>query len=292
MKILIVIVAACGVVGIGFFLFTHYIYVPTPSSVVEELPTPTTTRSLEGVVTAVNLDGMMVDGPGLVTLKTADGESHTIALASMGRSMCVAKDTVAEVSEVVIGDTVRVSGTQTEDGNIIPCESVEDYFNVVRTYTNTDLGVSFTYDVGPHGFTLTEATATVATINKGGVVLMETTEAQMLANREDSEGPPTITVQVYENKDAESAAAWIETHPLQSNNELKIGEPKDVVVGGVPAIEYLVDGLYRIDTIIVAHDSSIYVVTGSYLEENSLVRSQFLSLIQTLTFIPEMVTNQ
>lgn len=86
--------------------------------------------SVEGRVTLVDLEGMAVDGPGKITVATADGSVKVIAIPSMGINLCAAKDDIASVSEVTAGDTVSARGAIGPDGEIVPCEKSTHYFRI------------------------------------------------------------------------------------------------------------------------------------------------------------------
>jgi hypothetical protein len=90
------------------------------------------TREVVGTVTAVNTEMAALDGPFLVTLETeADGEA-TIVIPSMGILLCAAQDAIVAVDDIEVGATVEARGAVNEEGQIVPCESEEDYVRVVE----------------------------------------------------------------------------------------------------------------------------------------------------------------
>lgn len=92
---------------------------------------PAEDRTYSGVVTFVDLHQMMVDGPGIVMIRTdAGAEAKILVPARIG--LCKAKDSVADVSELKAGQTVEARGSLGEDGAIIPCESEAHYLRVTK----------------------------------------------------------------------------------------------------------------------------------------------------------------
>lgn len=102
-----------------------------PEVVQEETPTEVTeTRDARGVVTNIDLEGMMVDGPGLITIRTDADAVAVIAIPSMGLPMCPAKEFIADLATITEGDTVSVRGEVNVDGRIMPCASVDHYLKI------------------------------------------------------------------------------------------------------------------------------------------------------------------
>ena len=116
------------------------------------------------------------------------------------------------------------------------------------------------------------------------VVFMLKEDFAQLQSDVPREGPPTISISVYKNEAGSAAREWAESHPQFSNVPLMIGESRDVRFGGAQGIRYMVDGLYPMDTVILAHDARIYIVSGAYLDENSLQRQDFGPLLDSMMF--------
>ena len=85
---------------------------------------------VSGTVSNINTEGVAVDGPALVSLTTQSGV-ETIAVPSMGRNLCAAKDTVVDVYTLKAGDRVEVRGTRDPEGRIVPCEDASHYMRLV-----------------------------------------------------------------------------------------------------------------------------------------------------------------
>lgn len=85
---------------------------------------------IQGTVSSVDLEQVMVDGPAVITLETADDSTVEIRVPSMGRNLCLATD-LADPYQIEIGDTVEVNGTMDEEGAIVPCASEEHFLRVI-----------------------------------------------------------------------------------------------------------------------------------------------------------------
>lgn len=86
-----------------------------------------TGRSVSGVVSSLDLEQAMVDGPYVVVIKTESGSEETVHVPSMGIRLCAAPEKIMSPSELKAGDRVEVKGTLTAEGFIIPCESADHY---------------------------------------------------------------------------------------------------------------------------------------------------------------------
>src|SRR3989344_3027470 len=167
-------------------------------------------------------------------------------------------------------------------------ESFERGDELWSRYTNEDVGFSFEYRERPQGYFLQEprgadehpdfAEALVLTNKKEHEELLQSTNGR--------EGPPTITMLIFNNPERLSPSMWADANLGLSNIGLIRGEVVETSVAGAPAIRYTADGLYLSDTLIVANGGYIYAITGSYLEENSRIRQDFEPFLASITFIP------
>ncbi len=99
------------------------------------------------------------------------------------------------------------------------------------------------------------------------------------------EGPATIDVHVYKNTDRLAPSVWASANPLLSNIELARSDIEEGAVDGANAVRYLVDGLYLIETAIVAQGTMIYVVTGGYVSEDDWTYLDFEDFLNSIEFI-------
>lgn len=246
------------------------------------------TRSYSGEVTAVDLTQMASDGPARISFTTSDGRAYVIAVPSMGRPLCAAKDAIAAPEAAAVGDLVEVSGAIAEDGSIVPCESESDYLRIIGVINDTELSVTFPYRKGPNGYVMEPVPARPGAdpdFVKGYTFMLESDYRELQNATEPREGPPTIQMRAYRNPSYLTAALWPGEHPRESNIELALSAPVDTLVGGEGAVRYTADGLYATDTYVVTSGSYIYLFTGAYIDENSVQRTDFNAMIRSVAFI-------
>lgn len=244
------------------------------------------TASFFGVVTSVDLNQMTFDGPGLVTFVTDANETHTTAVASMGRNLCTAKDKIADVYTVEVGDSVKVGGEKAEDGRIVPCMGSGDYLVVTSLYKNNDLGFSFEYEKSPKGYIAQEILSINNPLFAGGVVLTGRSEYEEIKQSLDArEGPPTISVEVYKNTEILSPALWVTKHPKESNSGMMLGATTETTVGGANAVQYTADGLYATNTYVIAHANYMFVLRGAYLDQATSMYIDFQNIVDSFKFL-------
>jgi hypothetical protein len=87
-------------------------------------------KTVTGVVTEIDKEKMMVDGPLVIALMTDDSGVEVIAVPSMGRNLCVAKDSIVDADNVEVGDVVTVKGDVDMDGYIVPCMNEAHFLRI------------------------------------------------------------------------------------------------------------------------------------------------------------------
>lgn len=251
------------------------------------MPSVSTSETVEetGTVTAVDLSQMALDGPAVVTFEAEDG-TYTIAIPSMGINLCAARESIDDVSEVAVGDTVAVKGQRDSEGHIVPCENEVHFFNVTKQYTNEEIGFSFSY---PAGYVLEENLSGFSEHPQfvhGLMLTDKQDQAAFQASTDAREGPPTIQVRVIRNTSMLSPSVWVEQNPSESNTALALNAPEEAVVGGANAVRYLVDGLYVMNTHVVAHGGYIFILLGNTLDESSAISQAYGEIVDSFSFIP------
>ena len=189
------------------------------------------------------------------------------------------------------GDKFVDPSALTYDGssslNVFKKESCVEDVNY-KTYFNDRLGLEFKYRESPDGYVLRENLPTQSEASAGLVstlVLMREADAKSPVP-EGGEYPPAITVRVVKNDKKEWPQAWAEAHNAWSNINLKQAEPVEYTVGGAKAVRYPADGLYASDNIVATHGEFAYVISGSYLDESSKIRQDFLPFVESISFVP------
>lgn len=173
------------------------------------------------------------------------------------------------------------------DDEEVAIDATQDY----QTYTNTTSGIMFEYKTAPDGYVVDDLSSFIG-IEDTSVIqvlrVMNEREKIELENSEGGrEGPPVITVMVFENNMKQTASQWVDATPRYSNIQLALGEvDRDAVVAGANAVRYRTDGLYQADNVVVAHGAYMYHFIGAFLEEDSIIHQDFKKLVDSVTFIP------
>lgn len=153
-------------------------------------------------------------------------------------------------------------------------------------FKDAHTGITFEYPESDEGYTLTDLNTKNTPLLEKAVVLGRKRDTLADTAAMPLESAPAIAVSVYKNTDNEALRDWVNSHKLYSNISLKVDEPADLTIGEANAVRYTTDGLYRADNVIIAHGGNMYVLTGSYLDENAQIHKDFLSLLGTIEFIP------
>ena len=287
MRSLWIFIVIIALILLGLFITLTKPRATDQGAIVEEVAAPIAVA--EGRVTAVDRNQMVADGPGLVTIESAAGAQNVIAVPSMGRLLCAALGSVADVYAIEVGDMVSVRGARNEEGHIVPCDDAGHYLKVRGTYLDPNNSFSFSYEKGPSGYVLEESEVTLPE-EVVALTLTETPEFEAMQDPDVvREGPATIQVHVFKNPLKYSSFVWVERNPVASGKDRILSPIEETVLGGANAARYTVDGLYAADTIVAAHGDHVYMLTGMYVSEESKMYSDFLALIDTFTF-PAPVT--
>ena len=278
---LLIVVVVAALLG-GFLLLSNYIHTARNGGA----KTEDTSATVSGTIVLVDTAPLAYDGNARITIQTATGEERIVEVPAR-INLCKAAGNIVDVSVLEKGDAAEAFGAVNSEGAVVPCESETHYFRATGAYVNPALGFKFVYTKDayvlsspPHG---NEEEADFEEV----YVLTGRKEYEEMQNAtEPREGSPTITLSVYKNSKKQQPLAWAKENAAASNIGLALGEPKDAVVGGANAIRYTVDGLYRMDTFVVAHGGFIYLISGAYMDEDSQIRKDFEPLLNSLTFIP------
>jgi hypothetical protein len=156
-------------------------------------------------------------------------------------------------------------------------------------FSDPSIGLSFNYPAGPNGLSLTEqpGDGTEPALLKTLTLLRSEDALRMETNPPiGGEGPAAISVAIFKNEQREFPLAAAQRFTTYSNYNLKTSDEREVVVGGANAIAYTTDGLFPAETIVVAHDSYIYIFTGQFETPDSSLKQLFADLVESVTFIP------
>jgi hypothetical protein len=153
-------------------------------------------------------------------------------------------------------------------------------------YTDEKTGFTFMYRKEPNGYILEESIQGEGENHVKTIVLMLESDYKALQQSTDArEGPPVISLQIFENVEKVQPGVWADRNSSISNVGLSLTDIEETVVAEANAVRYTADGLYPIDTVIIAHAGYIFMLSGSYLESSSAIREDFQPFIDSLSFI-------
>lgn len=182
-----------------------------------------------------------------------------------------------------------VNTTKTEEETVTQSEETNGTSTDSGSVREEALGIAFAYEPGPDGYRLIRPeTEDEYPSLLASFVLMQEADYQSVerGERDGGEGPPTINVLVFENEDGLDPKTWAEGNNAISGIGLVLsGEPESGSISGAPALHYIADGLYATDTYVVASGEHIYLLTGSYIEAESKIHSDFETFLSSIQFI-------
>ena len=150
---------------------------------------------------------------------------------------------------------------------------------VLTTFNSDELGLSFDY---PASYTLETHADGNDERNWTTLVLVERSILEEYEGA--SEGPPSITVQVFNNIENYDLEEWITTtsysnYKLATDDTLLSGE-----VGGEPARAYAYSGLSENNAVVVAHEGNIYLFAVGWLTQDDKNINDFGHLLESVSF--------
>lgn len=147
----------------------------------------------------------------------------------------------------------------------------------MRTYSSAEYGISFSY---PSRYLLAEHDSLGSALRKHHAITLLRREDLPLP--ENGEGPPAITIDIYQNNlDKQTTEQWIRNSSA-SNFKLGSGLLTRTTVSGLPALSYNWSGLYEGTTVAVAEPNWIYAISGTYMDANSPIVRDFKALTESV----------
>jgi hypothetical protein len=159
-----------------------------------------------------------------------------------------------------------------------------DNLSEMESYLSEKLGLEFEY---PKTYFIQEIEESTEERFRTTLVLAEDTEEnrRVFAGEEPGrEGPPTITIGIFQNNlDNYQTENWIKNTSF-SNHGLSDGRLDEVFIGGERAIGYSATGLYENKNVVIARDNFIYMFTVFYLSPEDQIIKDFEDLLKTVKF--------
>jgi len=153
-----------------------------------------------------------------------------------------------------------------------------------KTYSSEKLGITFNYS---SRYFLKEHDESSGLRNRYALVLAEDTEEnrRVFSGQEPGrDGPPTITISVFQNNlDHYTTERWV-TGTNDSNFKLATGATSTITVGGEPGLAYTATGLYENKNVVVTRPNFVYMFTVSYLTPTDQIIKDFDTLLRTVRF--------
>jgi len=142
-----------------------------------------------------------------------------------------------------------------------------------QTYTNAKYGISFRY---PDAYEVREQLAPGSALRERySIVLIRKADLPLPTA---GEGPPTITIDIYQNNlDNQTTESWIRG-TNESNFKLGEGVLSSTTISGKPALSYRWSGLYEGTTIVRAEPNWIYAFSVTYLEMGADIVQDFVAI--------------
>ena len=140
-------------------------------------------------------------------------------------------------------------------------------------YSNAAYNISFSY---PSAYILSEMEVPGNEERAHYAITLMRKEDMPLP--EAGEGPPSITINVYQNNsDVQTAEEWIR-NSSESNVRLGEGVLTSTTISGLPALSYRWSGLYEGTTIVRAQPDFVYAFTVTYLEMGAPIVQDFVAI--------------
>ncbi len=149
--------------------------------------------------------------------------------------------------------------------------------SAAENFSSQDIGLSFTY---PKNYELA-----VTDDQEGAVRIITLMDKANLPVGQNTEGPPAITVQRFDNPQNLSLDEWIRTTPASNWQLSTMGELGASTVGGEPGLGYTYSGLYEETSIAVAHNGKIYLFSVGILTAEDQIKTDFFTLLDSVKFI-------
>lgn len=148
-------------------------------------------------------------------------------------------------------------------------------------YANALYGLSFTY---PSTYVLSEMDAAGSAVRAHHIItLMRKADLPLPVN---GEGPPSITIEVYQNDlDKQTTEGWIK-NTSASNFKLGEGRLASTTISSISALSYRWSGLYEGTTIVLARPDWVYSFTVTYLEMGAPIVQDFVALRDSVRIFP------
>lgn len=145
-----------------------------------------------------------------------------------------------------------------------------------QRYENKKFGISFSY---PNGYVLEEREIGSGEREHYAITLMRQADLPL---PKDGEGPPTISIDVFQNNlDRLTLMQWL-TETSYSNFKLSGGRYAETTVGGTSAVFFHWSGLYEGNTVAFLHGDVVVAISGTYLAPGDPIALDFEEVLASV----------
>jgi len=147
-------------------------------------------------------------------------------------------------------------------------------------YESSSTGFSFAY---PDTYVLVRAPES-SELLEGVTLMIKSDYEELEASTEPREGPPSITVMVYNNALGASPSQWVMAQPQLSNYGVATSDVLPTLVSGMEAVRYSWSGLYQGESVAVSHQNRIYIFSASWLTPEDPQREDLETVLSSVVF--------
>lgn len=154
--------------------------------------------------------------------------------------------------------------------------------NSIKTYKSISYGISFLY---PENYFLEEKPTGNGERSRYTITITEDTKENRLVREgktEAREGPVSITIDVFQNLENQSAESWIK-RTSYSNYKLGDGNILPITLGGKDALSYRWSGLYEGNSVVFVHKGNVIMMSVTFLSPTDPIVDIFESILETTT---------
>lgn len=144
-------------------------------------------------------------------------------------------------------------------------------------YDSVQDGITFSY---PAHYTLQLHELDITTMT-GKYLTLIPSEAQIPVG---GEGPPSITVGIFENPQKTPLADWLKIITNGAPMPASGWDFAEGTVAGENAIAYTATGLYESDNVAVAHGTRVYLFSASWMTRDEATLKDLEFLLQSVRF--------
>lgn len=170
--------------------------------------------------------------------------------------------------------------------------------NAPVTLTRPEAGLEFTYIEGPDAFSLFEPSALAEPLHSV-FMLIPSPQFVALRNQEQIDTPPSITLFVYNKRNAYDRPDETSGEDLSRRDRLvrwatendaltsfsRAETVTDITVDDVNGISYQTDGAFPQTIYLISYQDRIYFFVGQYETEGDYLQEAFTELLSTIYFI-------